>query len=151
NYQVYSFVLADGYVDPHSGGSWNEFTNSFREIDELTCQLSADDWRGEYRADAEAAFYVSNVKFVRLTRSTGAEETNHVPTEDGIAPNIRVQPADQTVNEGNEAEFSVLASGTAPLWCEWRHGTNALPGATATSLRLRHVSVADAGEYSILI
>ncbi|HEY3760685.1 MAG TPA: serine/threonine-protein kinase [Verrucomicrobiae bacterium] len=67
NYQVYSFVLADGYPDPYSGGSWDDFINHFDEIDKIQCAVIADNWNDEYRLDQPAAFYIGDVKFVRLT------------------------------------------------------------------------------------
>ncbi len=72
NYQVYSFVLADGYVDAYSGGSWNEFVRRFPEIDRLQCSINADNWNDEYRLDQPAALYISDVKFVRLESVPGA-------------------------------------------------------------------------------
>ncbi len=152
NYQVYSFVLADGYVDAYSGGSWKEFIDHFHEIDGIQCELNADNWRGEYLLDRDAAFYVSNVKFVRLTRAAkGTEAASTVPIAQDLGPSIRVQPLDQTVNEGDSASFSVQVAGYVPMSCQWKRGTNVLSGETNTALTLRNVTPADAGTYGVLI
>lgn len=66
-------------------------------------------------------------------------------------PSIAAQPESLTVNQGNPAEFSVSAAGTAPLVYQWKHtGTN-LPGATSSSYVKLNVQPADAGDYSVTI
>ena len=152
NYQVYSFVLADGSVDRYSGGSWNEFVSHFDEIGRIQCAFNADNWRGEYRPDEPAAFYISNVKFVRLTRSgAGMETISPLPAARGNLPSIQIQPLNQTVNEGGSASFSVQAVGSAPLSWQWKRGTNLLIGETNATLTIRNPTPAEAGTYSVLI
>ena len=66
NYQVYSFVLADGAVDPHSGGFYSEFAANLDQIDSVQCSVTADPWLEDYADDTENAFFIDDVKFVRL-------------------------------------------------------------------------------------
>ena len=66
NFQVFSFVLADGSNPERSGGSWDEFNNEFDQINGLQLVVQADQWLGQYGLDADNALYISNVKFVRL-------------------------------------------------------------------------------------
>ena len=49
--------------------------------------------------------------------------------EQAVAPSINVQPANVTVTQPNSATFSVTASGTAPLWYQWRRNGVAISGA----------------------
>jgi serine/threonine protein kinase len=94
NYQVYSFVLADGFVDANSGGSWDEFIDRFHEINAIQCAVNADNWNDEYRLDQPATFYISDVKFVRLTRPTRrTETTNAAPTSDPHSAGTTNAPA----------------------------------------------------------
>jgi hypothetical protein len=66
-------------------------------------------------------------------------------------PLITTQPQNQTVVAGQNATFSVSASGTAPLAYQWRfHGTN-LSGATASSFTRTNVLPEHAGPYSVLV
>ena len=67
--------------------------------------------------------------------------------EGGTGPPIIVsQPANQSVNSGQSAAFSVNASGAAPLNYQWLFdGTNALAGATNDVLRLLEVQISQAG------
>ncbi|MDW8310320.1 MAG: fibronectin type III domain-containing protein, partial [Verrucomicrobiales bacterium] len=56
-----------------------------------------------------------------------------------VPPLITQQPQDQTVVAGQNATFSVVAGGSAPLFYQWRfYGTN-LPGATGSVLTLSNV------------
>ncbi len=65
-------------------------------------------------------------------------------------PNITTPPADQAVNQGTSALFSVAASGS-PLNYQWRfYGTN-LPGATDSSFTRLTAQPSDAGPYSVVV
>jgi WD40 repeat protein/serine/threonine protein kinase len=69
NFQVYSFVLSDGTIDS-GGDSWSKFKNEFDQINMLQFNVVADQWLSQYGTDAGNAFYISNVKFVRLIPAT---------------------------------------------------------------------------------
>ena len=57
------------------------------------------------------------------------------PAMPAVAPVITSQPANATVTEGNTAQFSVTATGTAPLTYQWRRNGAAIAGATAPCIR----------------
>jgi immunoglobulin I-set domain protein len=63
-----------------------------------------------------------------------------------VAPTITTQPANQTVNAGQTATFSVVASGTAPLTYQWQKNGVAITGATAASYTTPVTTTADSGE-----
>ena len=68
-----------------------------------------------------------------------------------LPPTITTQPANQTVNVGGTASFSVTASGAQPLSYQWNfNGTN-IAGATNTSLMLTNVQFSQAGNYTVLV
>ncbi|NMD21950.1 MAG: hypothetical protein GYA76_17150, partial [Verrucomicrobia bacterium] len=73
--------------------------------------------------------------------STGATLTVFIP------PTILEQPFSQTVNEGQPATFSVLASGTEPLTYQWHRMYASIEGATADSYTTPPVTAADHGAY----
>ena len=50
-----------------------------------------------------------------------------------IAPAITIQPADQSVNQGQTASFSVSSSGTAPMTYQWRRGGLNITGANTSA------------------
>ena len=61
------------------------------------------------------------------------------------------QPQSLTVVEGQNATFSVNATGTAPLLYQWRFGGVNLLGATNPAVTLTNVLAAQAGLYSVVI
>jgi hypothetical protein len=72
-------------------------------------------------------------------------------------PAITSPPANQTVVAGNNALFSVTASGASPLAFQWRkNGANlangpGISGATTNALSLSGVTAASAGNYTVLV
>ena len=81
--------------------------------------------------------------------SSGATLTV-IPTPVAVAPAILTQPASLTVDQGATAVFTVAASGTAPLHCQWRKGTLAV-GGDAPTLTLASAQPADAGTYTVTV
>jgi len=66
-------------------------------------------------------------------------------------PSITNQPQDLVVTEGDNATFTVGATGSLPLSYQWHfYGTN-LPGATSSVLALTNVSSAQAGTYDVAV
>jgi alpha-tubulin suppressor-like RCC1 family protein len=62
-----------------------------------------------------------------------------------VAPTIAAGPANQTVNAGQTATFSVVANGTAPLAYQWKRNGADIAGATAASHTTGVLAVADSG------
>ena len=72
-------------------------------------------------------------------------ETTNAP------PTITTQPQSQTVNQGADVEFSVVAEGDEPLSYQWRLNGNPISGATNSTLLLTHVQITQAGGYSVVV
>lgn len=73
-------------------------------------------------------------------------------------PAIVVQPASQSVEEGDIVTINVGASGTGPLTYRWFHdGTNLLSdggnigGATTSELTIYNITPGQAGNYSVIV
>ena len=66
-------------------------------------------------------------------------------------PVITAQPLSQTVTVGDDAVFSVNASGSSPFTYQWSFNGADLPGATNALLSLTRVNVGAAGAYSVAI
>ncbi len=66
-------------------------------------------------------------------------------------PVITGEPTSVTAVLGQSASFTVTASGSPPLTCQWFRGTRPLPGATGTTLSLGAVTNADAGPYHVVV
>lgn len=66
-------------------------------------------------------------------------------------PFIAEQPQAQTAVVGDTVNFSVDASGTPPLTYQWQCNGAPLAGATASTLSLTDVQLANAGNYSVVV
>jgi Proprotein convertase P-domain/Subtilase family/Immunoglobulin domain len=67
-------------------------------------------------------------------------------------PQILSGPADQTVTNGDTAQWSIIADGTAPLSYQWYFDeTNALAEGTEATLVLSNVAPVDGGSYEVVV
>ena len=70
----------------------------------------------------------------------------------GAAPAIVTQPADQTIMVGQDATFTVGASGTGPLAYQWYYNTNTLlADRTNSALLITNAQTNDAGAYLVVV
>ena len=68
-----------------------------------------------------------------------------------IAPVITAQPQAVTVMAGQTAQFSITATGTAPLAYQWqRNGVN-IAGATAANCSVVNAQSANVGSYRVIV
>ena len=68
-----------------------------------------------------------------------------------VAPSITSQPADQTVNAGQSASFSVTASGTSPSY-QWKKNGADIPGALSSTYTTPATSIADnAAVFTVVV
>ena len=66
-------------------------------------------------------------------------------------PVITTQPLTQTVNLGDNATLSVVATGTAPMAYQWYKDNVVLSGATASTLTVTNAQISDGGSYQVTI
>lgn len=65
---------------------------------------------------------------------------------------LKAGPVDRVVAPGEQAAFSVLASGNPPLHYQWYFNTsNLIPKATNDSYVIPSVSISDFGSYSVVV
>ncbi len=67
------------------------------------------------------------------------------------APSIATQPSNQTVVQGANATFSVVANGAAPLAYQWRFNGADISNATTNSYTRTNAQPADAGSYTVVV
>jgi sugar lactone lactonase YvrE len=67
------------------------------------------------------------------------------------APQIKVPPQSQSVTVGQNVDFVVEATGTSPLWYQWRFNGTDIAGATNASLRLDSVAYSHGGNYTVIV
>ena len=66
-------------------------------------------------------------------------------------PTITTHPLSQTVAPGAAVQFSVTASGVAPLAYQWQFNGSPFVGATASSLSFANARSSDAGDYTVVV
>ena len=66
-------------------------------------------------------------------------------------PVITSQPKSISVSQGNAANFSVTATGAAPLGYQWRKNSVSISGATNSTYTIASVNSGNAGNYSVLV
>jgi hypothetical protein len=69
----------------------------------------------------------------------------------GEAPEITGQPADTTVLLGENASFTLSATGAGPLYYQWRHDGVDLADGTSPTLSISGAGSDDAGEYVVIV
>lgn len=67
------------------------------------------------------------------------------------APVVEAHPLSQTVAEGVTVTFTVAVRGSEPLRYQWRKDATDMDGQTAASLTLDNVTLADGGEYRVVV
>ena len=94
---------------------------------------------------------------VTVTNAYGSVASSNATLTVTLPPTITQQPQSQSALSYNSASFTVAATGTGPLSYHWRkNGTNLvdggnISGSTTANLNLAVVSVADAGNYYVVI
>src|SRR5205823_3033429 len=77
-----------------------------------------------------------------VTSNAAALTVNAAP----VAPTITTQPASQTVDRERAANFTVTATGTAPLSYQWQKNGTAIGAATTASYTTSATTAADNGD-----
>jgi hypothetical protein len=88
---------------------------------------------------------------VVITNSSGNATSAVASLTVDAPPSITVQASSQAVMVGQNASFSVVASGTTPLSYQWSLNGTALSGATSSALTLANVQTTDAGNYTVVV
>jgi len=160
-----TFVAKRSHVTPPSGpklsqtniaGTTATFTVSATGTVPLICQ-----WRfngATIVGATSSALTLSNVQpnnagnyNVVITNNAGATTSTVATLTVLVPPSITSQPQSQTNVAGATASFSVGATGTAPLICQWQLNGGTIAGATGTTLTLNNVQPSDAGNYNVVV
>ncbi len=73
------------------------------------------------------------------------------PNVPDFAPTITLQPVSQSVIAGSEVNFEVAATGTLPMFYQWRKDGTNLAGGNVPFLTLENVQSADVGGYFVVV
>lgn len=106
--------------------------------------------------NAGTFFVVVSNSFNAVTSHMATLTVTNITSSTNVGPNITQQPASLTVAPGGTANFSVTATGTAPLFYQWLFsptgsGYTNITGATNASLALTNVQMANQGDYFVTV
>ena len=88
----------------------------------------------------------NNAQFtVTVTNSVSSATSNAATLTVDVPPSITTQPANRTVNAGQTATFSVVATGTGTLTYQWKKNGAAIGGAAAASYTTPATAASDNG------
>jgi len=85
------------------------------------------------------------------TNSRGSVQSTPIVVTVSNLPAILSAPRAATVTEGGSAVFSVGAVGAGPLTYQWTLGGNPVAGATSSTLALTGITLAQAGNYAVVV
>jgi alpha-tubulin suppressor-like RCC1 family protein len=72
-------------------------------------------------------------------------------TVSNSGPIIATQPRSQVVGTGWDTQLRVYATGSEPLYYQWRYNGDNLPGATRAWLQLTNLQVGQSGTYDVVV
>ena len=82
---------------------------------------------------------------VVVSNSAGSITSSVATLTVDTAPGFSTQPANVTVDAGQPATFTVVATGSTPLSYQWQRGTTNIGGATSASYTLASAAASDNG------
>ena len=82
---------------------------------------------------------------VAVSNASGTQLSSNAQLWVLSVPAIATQPAARTVNQGQTASFSVVATGTGPLRYQWKKNDSDISGATSSAYTTPATGVADSG------
>jgi Immunoglobulin domain len=101
---------------------------------------------------AGAVAFGTNGVIYLLDANNGLMAYTLVSSTTPVAPYIFLQPTSQQVRLSSNATFTASADGTLPLSYQWWfNDTNALTGASNSSLTLTNVQVSNIGQYTLIV
>jgi len=88
---------------------------------------------------------------VVITNAVGSVTSSNALLVLSMPPMITTQPQPQGVLAGQSANFTVVVSGSPPLFYQWRLNDVPLPGATTTAYTIPAAWPSNSGYYSVVV
>ncbi len=103
-----------------------------------------------YLTFSPAALTNAGMYLCAIGNSYGTTNTINSTVNVGIPPAITNQSGSLIVTQGQNANFTVSATGTVPLQYYWQNNSSIMAGATNTSYTISNTTPADAAIYTCL-
>jgi hypothetical protein len=158
---------ASGSVTIDTKGSYSDTTLAVytgSALTSLTSVASNDDINPgvvqastvTFSATAGTTYFIAVDGFNGIAQgdTTGADSagiTLNIAFAAAATPSITTQPSNQTVTAGNNASFTVTATGNAPLSYQWSFGSTAISGATSATFSIANAQAANSGSYTVTV
>jgi hypothetical protein len=113
-------------------------------------QGEIDGLQGDARFNTPGDVAVDNAGVVYVADSINSTVRRLIPAA-VVAPSITTDPANQVVNIGATASFSVGTAGTAPFTYQWYFNGAAIAGATDPTYTITDAQQAEAGSYTVSV
>ncbi len=143
-----AFFAGDGFVLRGTNGTP---AGAYQVLSSTNLQWTADDWISTATNffDPGGNFDCTNpIPAIEAARWFRLLVGGSIPP---TAPSITTEPTDVTVIAGQNASFSVVATGAAPLAYQWHANTVAVSGATASSFTVTNAQTSDTGGYHVVV
>lgn len=107
--------------------------------------------REEGGADYDLEGSIDNVRIYNRALSSNEVAELYAYESQPLSPNITSQPLPITVRAGDNASFTVAATGSLPLSYQWSLNNTNIQGATNSTLTISNVAQADLGDYAVVV
>src|SRR5437016_8127647 len=87
---------------------------------------------------------------VRVSNAYGSAQSSSAQLTVNVPALITNQPMSQETAAGATVNFDVAATGTAPIFYQWRYNGTPMAGATKSTLTLTNVDIVNSGDYSVV-
>jgi uncharacterized delta-60 repeat protein len=127
-------------VAPNGNQVWSAIFNSTGLLHDFARHLTVDNGGNVIVAGRSVYFSENFVSVAKYTQSTVTG-----------APVIVISPTNQLAISGDTVTFTANATGTAPLFYQWRFTGRAIAGANGPTLTLTNVQAVNRGDYSVVV
>ena len=162
------YVSEEAFVYPLDASDWISVSLSVQEANWLSGVVAEGSLNLDFTATAPSVVTVADIGGEALLDTVGI----YIDTDDNVgtdswarvdsitlsavtpridAPTITEQPVSIAVDEGDTATFMVSVLETEGITYQWKKDSLDIAGATASTLTLENVSVADAGDYTVVV
>jgi Immunoglobulin domain/Immunoglobulin I-set domain len=125
--------------------------NSFSTLTNIGCGYTTN-----FQINGQPDIFIPNVTanqtyYIVVDGENGASGTVHLFVGAGVPVTATNDPEDQAIVIGNNATFSITASGSTPISYFWRVNGSNIPGATNSTFTITNAQLAQQGNYMVTV
>jgi len=152
----FRMLFSIGFGSWYPTGGWyvdNIEVSNVRQISSVTTsgQMAGGTYAFNPASAATFGLQVRGVFYDCMPLDWGPTSIVTAESGSGTAPNITSQPIGGILNEGGSISLTVEATGDPNPTFQWKKDGVDVPGATSNALDLTHVTMDDAGAYTVVV